>query len=400
MAVALEPARVPHVPPGRVYDFDFAQDPLLHPEPHEGLKKLRDAAPAVFYTPRYGGHWVVQSYDAIFQVTQDPETFSSRMFDHPPMLPITADPPEHHDYRYILLRPFSPKQVNAMLPMIRSLTLELIDKVADKGSCEFASAVAEPLPVLIFMRMLGMPTEYMSDIRRLIIASLLEGDADKRFAIWQEQLDTFLNPLIAARMQKRETDMLSQILDSRIGDREPTLDEVQRYMLLLTNAGLDTVTNAISFTFLHLARDLPLQQRVRSDPQLVPALVEEMLRRYAVSSVLRRVTRDTVLDGAQLQAGDKVHVLLPAGNLDPAVFDSPDEIVLGRKVPAVTFGTGIHRCLGSHLARLEMRNLLVEWLARIPTFTIDEGGSPEMHAGMVYTVDSLPLRWTTEAGHA
>ena len=400
MATLAELGLPRHVPPSRVFDFDFAKDPLLHPEPHEGLKTLRALAPAVFFTPRYGGHWVVQSHDAIFQVTQDPETFSSRLFNQAAMLPITSDPPEHYDYRYILLPAFAPKQVNAMLPMIRSLTLELIDKVADQGRCEFTAAVAEPLPVLIFMKMLGLPAEYMSEIRRLIIASLLAGEADERFAIWQEQLDSFLDPLIAARMQKREADMVSQLLDSRIGDRELTLDEIQRYMLLLTNAGLDTVTNAMSFTFLHLARDQPLQQRVRSDPALVPALVEEMLRRYAVSSVLRRVTRDTTLNGAQLQAGDNIHVLLPAGNLDPAVFESPDEIILGRKIPAVTFGTGIHRCLGSHLARLEIRNLLVEWLARIPTFTIDEGCAPEMHAGMVYTVDSLPLRWDMESVHA
>jgi cytochrome P450 len=389
-----------HVPPARVFDFDFVDDPLLRPDPHVGLLELGRRAPGIFFTPRYGGHWVVQSHEAIFHVAHDTDTFSSNTGASRVMLPISADPPEHRDYRSVLLQAFAPKNVNAMMPMIRETTVDLIDKVAGKGRCDFVADIAEPLPVIIFMRMLGLPVEKKAALRRLIIAVLAEGDAARRDDIFDEQLETILNPVIEARMAKREDDMISRILDARIGDRHPTFDEMQRYLLLLTNAGLDTVTNAMSFGLLHLARDTPLQEQLRRDRGLVPAVVEEFLRRYAVSSVLRRVARDAEYDGVHFKPGDRVHLLVPAANLDGKVFADPEKIILNREVPPVTFGTGIHRCLGSHLARLELRNLLVEWFDRIPAFQLDPERAPAIHAGLVYTVDQLPLVWSGEVGHA
>jgi len=382
-----------HVPRSRVFDFDMVNDPLLQPDPHAGVLRLGQLAPAIFFTPRYGGHWVVQSHDAVFHVVHDTDTFSSSLGGGRPMLPISVDPPLHRDYRSVLLQAFSPKNVNAMLPAIRAMTIDLIDRVVGAGRCEFVGDLAEPLPVGIFMRMLGLPLEQMAEVRRSIIAALAEGDPVRRNALFEEQLETFLNPIIEARMARREDDMISRILDARLGDRHPTFDEVQRYLLLLTNAGLDTVTNAMSFGMLHLARDHDLQRRVRADPGIINALVEEFLRRYPVSSVLRTVAREAEYGGVQFRPGDRVHVLVPGANLDPEVFPEPERIILGREAPPVTFGTGIHRCLGSHLARLELRNVLVEWFARVPPFALDPDEPPAMHAGLVYTVDRLPLVW-------
>ncbi|MET0371365.1 MAG: cytochrome P450, partial [Sphingobium sp.] len=123
---------------------------------------------------------------------------------------------------------------------------------------------------------------------------------------------------------------------------------------------------------------------------------EELLRRYAVSSVARRVTRDIDYRGVPMKEGDRLHLLLPAANLDDSVYEDPDQVILRRKQPPVTFGTGVHRCLGSHLARLELRVLLTEWFARIPTFRLDPDDQPTMHAGLVYTVDRLSLLWDVE----
>lgn len=390
----------PHVPPARVFDFDFVGDPLLSPDPHKGLLELAKRAPGIFFTPRYGGHWVVQSHEAVFHVAHDTDTFSSNAGAKRQLLPIATDPPEHRNYRSVLLQAFAPKNVNAMLPMIREMIVELIENVASSGRCDFVTDVAEPLPVIIFMRMLGLPVENMAELRRLIIAVLAEGDAIRRDAIFEEQLETILNPIIKARMAQREDDMISRILDARLGERHPTFDEMQRYLLLLTNAGLDTVTNAMSFAMLHLARDTELQERLRQERQLVPAIVEEFLRRYAVSSVLRSVTRDAEYDGVHFLPGDRVHLLVPAANLDGKVFTDPEEIILNRDIPPVTFGTGIHRCLGSHLARLELRNVLVEWLDRVPAFRLNPDDVPVMHAGLVYTVDRLPLVWSGKTAHA
>jgi cytochrome P450 len=154
----------------------------------------------------------------------------------------------------------------------------------------------------------------------------------------------------------------------------------------------------MSFMFNHLACDPSLQDRIHNDPGLIPQVIEECLRRYAVSSVGRIVGRDGEYRDVLFRKGDNVHVLLPTANLDPAVFPEPEKVILDRDMPPVTFGTGIHRCLGSHLARLELRNVLTEWFARIPHFRIDPEKPVRIHAGFVYSVEALPLIWDTNAG--
>jgi cytochrome P450 len=150
----------------------------------------------------------------------------------------------------------------------------------------------------------------------------------------------------------------------------------------------------MSFAARHLATDPGLQDRVRSDPSLIPDFIEEMLRRYSVSSVLRYVTKDSEFRGVQLRKGERVHVLVPAGNLDADVYPEPARVEIGREEPAITFGTGVHRCLGSHLARLELRMLFEDMLRNWPSFGLDPAEPPTESAGMVYSVDRLPLRWT------
>ncbi len=380
-----------HVPPARTYDFDISHDPLLTPDLHLGLLELRKRAPEIFFTPRYGGHWIAQGHEAVFEITHDTELFSSWQGLRQ-MIPIGIDPPQHESYRRVLLQAFSPRTVTAMTATIRAMSTELIDAVARRGRCEFVREVSEPMPVTVFMKMLGLPLEMMAPLRSLIITALEEGDPVKREATFDAQLE-MLDPIIHARMANPQDDMLSRIATADLDGRRPTFDEMQRYLLLLANAGLDTVVNAMSFAVRHLAVDQGLQDRVRADPGLVPDLLEEFLRRYAVSSIGRRVTRDTVFRGVSLRAGERFILLLPAANLDETVYDHPGEVQLNREAPPVTFGTGVHRCLGSHLARLELRILLTDWMTRIPSFRLDPDSPPKTHAGLVYTVDQLDLVW-------
>jgi cytochrome P450 len=381
-----------HVPADRVFDFDFVDDPLLKPDPHLGLLELRRRAPEIFYTPRYGGHWVVQGHEAITSLVQDTELFSSAATGEFAPLPISVDPPEHGQYRGALLQAFSPRTVNALRPAIQQLVADLIDNVAATGRCEFVADIAEPLPVIIFMQMLGLPVEQMPEFRRVILAFLKAGNRAEG-ARWMQELGALIEPVLEARMARREDDLISRLIDASLGDRNPTIEEIRRYLPFLTTAGLDTTTNAMSFMFQHLASDLPLQDRIRADTGLIPQVIEECLRRYSVSSVGRIIGRDGEYRDVCFRKGDNVHVLLPSANLDPALFPDPEQVILDRDAPPVTFGTGIHRCLGSHLARLELRNVLTEWFARIPAFRIDPEMPARMHAGFVYTVDALPLIW-------
>ncbi|HET9629494.1 MAG TPA: cytochrome P450 [Novosphingobium sp.] len=385
----------PHVPPSLVYDFDIELDPTLKGHPHAGLSRLQDNAPEVFYSPRYGGNWLVRSYGLIHEIMQDPELFASGGFEHD-LIPIHANPPEHRQYRQVMLQAFSPKRVNAMLPTVRNMAVELIDAVASRGACEFVRDVAEPMPVIVFMRMLGLPLELMAELRRLVIKAFSASDPKVRATVFNEQLAIF-DPIIRERIDQPQDDMLSAIIAAEIDGRKPTFEEVQGYLLLLANAGLDTVVNAMSFAVWHLAENPELQTRLRQQPDLIPAAVEEFLRRYAPSTISRYLTRDACFHGVEMKAGERVVLLLPAGNLDAMVYPDPCSVVLDREMPALTFGTGIHRCLGSHLARLELRTMIAEWLDRIPDFRLADDIPPQAHAGMVYMVDSLHLRWTANS---
>jgi cytochrome P450 len=392
MATQLMPA---HVPDALVYDFDISHDPLQSDDLYLGLGELARRTPEIFWTPRYGGHWVVRSHEAIFEITHDTDTFSSdltRVSDNRMMLPIFLDPPEHYAYRKVLLGVFSPKTVNAMLPMIRALTSGITRALAPNGGCEFVADVSEVIPVTVFMTVMGIPLELRLPLRRQVTAAMFAGDPESRDIIFGE-MEASLVPLIEARMAKREDDLISRMIDADLGDRTPTVAEIQSYVVFLTTAGLDTVTNAMSFTARHLAMHPGLQQQVRQDPALIPDLIEEMLRRYAVSSVLRYATRDTEIRGVSIRQGERLHLLIPAGNLDATAYDDPEQVVLGRREPAITFGTGVHRCLGSHLARLELRLLFEDVLGNWPQFTLDPNDPPVESGGMTYSVDHLPLRW-------
>ena len=356
-----------HVPADRVFDFDFVDDPLLTPDPHLGLMELRRTAPEIFFTPRYGGHWVVQGHEAITALVQDTQLFSSAATGEFAPLPISVDPPEHGHYRGALLQAFSPRTVNGLRPAIQQLVIDLIDNVAEAGRCEFVADVAEPLPVIIFMQMLGLPVEQMPEFRRVILAFLKAGDREEG-AQWMQELGVLIEPVLEARMARREDDLISRLIDASVGDRKPTIEEIRRYLLFLTTAGLDTTTNAMTFMFKHLASDLPLQDRIRADPGLIPQVIEECLRRYAVSSVGRIVGHDGEYRDVFFRKGDNIHVLLPTANLDPAVFPDPEQVILDRDSPPVTFGTGIHRCLGSNLGRREVLVALREFLDRVPPF--------------------------------
>jgi len=388
--------RPAHVPEALLYDFDISQDPLLKPDLHLGLITLAERTPEIFWTPRYGGHWVVRSHEAIFEVSRDYDNFSSdltKVSDNRMMLPIFLDPPEHYHYRKILLGVFSPKVVNAMLPRIRELTSGITGVLAPKGGCEFVGDVSEIIPVTIFMQMLGIPIDMRLPLRKMITASLFAGHPDDRDVIFAE-MEAMLRDVVEMRIERREEDIISRMLDSDLGGRPPSVDEIMSFVVFLTTAGLDTVTNAMSFSARHLATDQALQDRLRVDRALIPNFVEEMLRRYAVSSVLRYVTKDTEFRGVQLRKGERLHVLIPAGNLDAQAYPDPARVDIDREEPAITFGTGVHRCLGSHLARLEMRMLLEDMMRNWPRFALDPADPPTESAGIVYSVDRLPLRWT------
>ena len=403
-----------HVPEGLVHDFDMFRDPGLLANPHQRLERLVRETPEIFWTPRNGGHWVFRGHQAVFDAARDPDSFSNEAIPHDQLMamlasmppgspriplpyPLMLDPPAHHKYRQPLQPSFSPKTIMGLKDSIRALAVALIDKVAGRGECEFMSAVAEPLPVQIFLKMFGLPLEMMPQYRALVKESLAQQAGDSNPAEGIKRLVTvaaIMKDEILARRTAPKDDLLSLLWSLKIDGKPTTIEDLENYAVLLFIGGLDTVINGIGYAVCHLARDPALQARLRADPALVPEAMEEMLRRYSFVLVPRRVKKDLLFRGLQMRENDRVQLHLPAADLDPEVFANPNEYDLDRANKAhIAFNAGPHRCIGSHLARLELQILYEELLARIPEFRLEPGKPPRYVCGQIIGMTELHLRW-------
>lgn len=405
-------ARPGHVPPEAVYDFDIRYDPALLANPHERVRQLLRDAPHVFWTPRNGGRWVVTGYEETFQVARDPEHFSSTYMPQeqlqamlamlpkdmrriPRSVPITLDPPEHAKYRAPLQQSFSPKGVLALKESIRELADQLIDAVAGQGHCDFIPAVAEPLPVKVFLRMMGLPISRLAEFRDLVheflkatLADPMEGARMSR-----KVADAMLGEIMARKTDPKD-DLISLLWKTEIDGKPMTIELMEDYAVLLFIAGLDTVINGMAFAIRHLAQNPDLQAELRANPTEIPDAVEEMLRRYSFTIPMRRVAKDAELGGWTLKAGEWLCLYYPGADLDPGAFEAPERFDMNRENKVnLAFGAGVHRCLGSHLARLELQVLYAEILSRLPPFRLDPDRPVTFHAGNIIAINSLPIRW-------
>jgi cytochrome P450 len=395
--------RPAHVASDRVVDYDFYAD-HRHPATgnlHDALRKLaEDEGRGILWTPRNGGHWLINDHELIFEASRNAALFSNRVAmlprlpaEHEPRLvPIGLDAPEHGKFRLPLMRAFAPATVNALQHDIRAFTNELIDRIAAAGRCDFVKAIAEPLPVITFMKLMGMDISRLDEFREWLV-DMMSSDDDRRLDA-HRKISGMTAELIELRQARREDDVISQLLDAEVDGQPVSVDDLQSYCIVLFGAGLDTVANAMSFGMNHLAGDPALQDRLRADPALIPDAVEEFLRLYGVANVVRLVTQDAEFGGVKLKAGDAVLLMLPLGNYDPKVFPDPGAFDLARDNKThITFNTGPHRCVGSHLARVELRILYEEWFKRMPRVSHDPTQEMTFHTGQTLGMRRLPIMW-------
>lgn len=389
-----------HVPDEMIVAYDYFDQPGLKEDPHAVINTLFEGRmPRIFYSPLNGGHWVIGGYQELFDATRDTLTFSSSsmqipaMSDEPLLVPLNMDPPEHAVYRAALNKAFTPARIVRMEESIRKLADELIDRVESTRGAEFVSAIAEPLPIFVFMEIAGIPRDRFRAFRDNVFSFLSDPEPVKR----TQALGFFhreLGALITRKRAAPEDDLISQLAASDIAGRPISDEELMGFCILLMLAGLDTVTNAMSLGIRHLASDHKLQARLRSDAGLIPSAVEELLRRYAFASMGRIVLRDTEFHGLKMRKGDRVLFVPAAAGLDPTTYHDPMAVVLDRNEKGVpTFGFGPHRCVGMHLARLELRVLYEQWLNRIPAFSVSASAPPRFHGGIVIGLETLHLDW-------
>jgi cytochrome P450 len=351
------------------------------------------------------GAYMITSAEAAEFALKHPELFSSkRAFDivgSPlAMVPIAFDPPEHTRYRRVLQPFFSPRGTASWQPKVRALAGELIDGFAGRGECDLVADLAVPLPAQVFLTLFGLPGE---DRDRLIAwkEALLNNfgspggePPSERAARMGAELYEYLVGHIAKRRQGAGPgeDLLGQLLADTSDDRLSD-SELLGLSFLFVLAGLETVTSALSTAFAALAARPALRRQIVADPAVIPGAVEELLRFDGpVVFVPRIATQDVDLAGQRIPAGAYVMITIAVGSRDPAEHPDPDTVDFGRQERHLAFGVGPHRCLGSHLARMEMRVAFEEWHRRIPEYELAPGVTPRATwpAGLV-GIDSLPL---------
>lgn len=384
-------ANVPsHVPADRVIDFDIANDPALKHDVFKRMEEVRDASPSVAWTTANGGHWLVFGQEELQRVLNKTETFSSSHLagggEGPGFIPLSIDPPAHAPWRILLLKHFGPPQVRELEPFVREWAERLISKLDRATHCDFVKSVAEPMPLSVFMVMMGLPLERFDEFRHLVLTALTPPepgeDMAERMGV-HGKIMGILAELIEERRREPRDDFVSRLLTEQMDGRPLTQPEMMSICYLLFLAGLDTVVNAMTYGMRHLAADPELQERLRRDRSLIPDTVEWLLRRYTFVNTNRLVMQDTELGGATIKAGELVWCVLWGGSNDAAAeTEGPRHMA---------FGGGHHICLGMYLARLEIRVMYETWFDHIGRFSLAPDDKPAMRGGTVMNITRLLL---------
>lgn len=386
-----------HVPPELVVEFDYFNLPEAARDPHLAWKKLHDG-PDIVYAPYYGGHWIVTRADDVAKVMHDPETFSNAEFTvpkrgpgNPLLMPDQLDPPRHGPVRRIALRPLAPKAITPLLPVIRELTSARIKKLLPQGRCEFVSEFTD-IPVEIFFEHVNVPKNQLAALKKCSDTVARDGSEDARREA-RLAVARYLADILQERRNLEGTDLFSVIIAAE-REGELSRDDSLALALNIFFGGLETVASALAFVVLFLARNPAHRQQLIDNPALSSDATEELLRRFGILNLARITAKETTLSGVPMVPGDMVLLPLHLATLDErSVPDAMDVNFDRRRVSHVNFGLGIHRCLGSNLARPEVRIFIEEWLKHIPEFSVDPNDEPVGRSGVAMTMTRVPLVW-------
>jgi cytochrome P450 len=395
-----------HVAPDRVHDFDFRLDPRIRLDPWQFFYSA-NALPPIFYSPALGGHWVIARAEVLAEAWSRPDLFSAASVSVPKidnpfrLIPNNLDPPEHRPYQQIFTREmFSPRIIEGLAQAVREKTRARVESFQGAGQCDFSADYAQPLPVEIFMEMIGIPVsrrvEFDASVERVFRGTTPE----IVFQGMQEVaslLDHWLDEEMADRDAPREAHMLEAMLRAEIEGRRLDKAELSSISTMLMLGGLDTVSSATMHQMHFLATHPDHRQQLLDSPELIPNAVEELLRRFSAANVGRVARQDFDFHGAHIKAGEMILFSTSIAGLDKSRF--PDSMTVDFQRPhlkrdSLAFGTGVHRCSGIHLARLELSTTLEEVLPRLKNLRLAEDTQIEYASGGTVTISSaLPLIW-------
>lgn len=388
-------------------DFDHT-DPQWAADPFPIWEAIRSSGCPVAHSERYGGTWLPTSHDTVSAVAYDTEHFTSqsiivsegRPFAPAPMgiaPPISSDPPFHHDARRLLLPAFSPKAVDRLEPFTRQFCNELLDEVEGKNLIDAAVDYAQDIPVRVIAEMLGFPASDADQFRHFIEVALEGVDVPfEERLVALSPLFQYLSDQIEDRRANPRDDLTTFLVQATMDGKPLDPIHVMGSIGLLLIAGIDTTWSAIGASLWHLAGNEHDRQRLAREPELMPLAMEEFLRAYAPVTMARLVKEDFEFEGCPMKHNDWVLLPFPAANRDPEVFERADEVVIDREVNRhAAFGLGIHRCVGSNLARMELRVALEVWMERFGAgFELADPDAVRWSGGQVRGPRTLPVRLT------
>jgi hypothetical protein len=366
---------------------------------------LRERCP-VARTERFGGAWLPTRYEDVAAIAYDTDHFTSRAIIvsnvRPPLdvapvglaPPISSDPPFHHDARKLLLPAFTKTNVAKQAVTTEAFCHKLIDGFAGRDVVDAATDYGMYIPMRVIADMLGFPQEDTEKFTHFVENALegVNGPIEERQARGMA-LSDYLFDQVRDHLDNPRDDLTTYLINAELYGQKLSPQHVVGTMTLLLIAGIDTTWSAIGASLWHLAENPDDRKRLVEDPSLRPKAVEEFLRAYAPVTMARLVKEDVELGGVHMKKEDWVLLPFPAANRDPERFERADEVVIDREVNRhAAFGLGIHRCVGSHLARMELTVALDVWLDRIPEFSLADPAAVRWSAGQIRGPRALPLR--------
>lgn len=391
-----------HVPASLIWDDDIGRYTMELDDPYVAGARLHDGPEIVWSTHGYRGEqgaWMVVGFDAMREAFMDFERFSSATSAGTQSLlgvtwrqvPIEFDPPEQKMYRRFLNPLLAPAAVSRMNDLVENTCAALVDRLARNKTCDFITDFAQLLPSYIFLHLMGMPQDKVEQFLDWERETLWTEDPAIRVA-GARKIRDYLELELAERRARPRDDLMSTIAHADFDGRPITPDETIGFCYSLFLGGLDTVMSVMGFSMRHLAMNQPLQQRLRENPDLIPKAVDEFLRAHGVVVMRREVRADCEFRGVAMKAGDQLMLPTPLAGRDPRHFPDPHRIDPERSDKSgLTFGSGVHTCVGMHLGRRELRIAFTQLLRRFSKISLSDADGVHCRTGITWGVDRLPL---------
>lgn len=399
------PTQISDVPENLLSDFDLVADPEMMHNPQQRMTDaLVNDGRDIFYTPHNGGHWIVTNYEMGHEILSNPELYGSfpigvpaNYEQRPRLIPLESDPQSHPRYRRLLLPVFAPNIISKMEDKIRQRTINVLDEALQSPEIDFLWDIAKPIPTGVFLEMLGLPQHMQPQFfeweNGFYRAETVEARVD-----YGQKIAQYLSQAAEDHVTNPRDDVMSMLLDVEVEGERLSRDEVDAICYLLFLAGVDTVAAMLTFIANYLAHNQDLYQKIKADKEFLETATDELLRMHAFINLNRICEADTEFHGVHFKQGDNIVVPSFVTDRDAATFPDPHNFNPERsKVERNmhhAFGDGPHKCIGMHLAKLEVKIVLEEFAKRVEAFSITDESKITAHGGTTMGMDNLPITWT------